>query len=125
MKIKAVVFDLDGVIVSTDTLHYRAWKRLADELGIYFDKTINDRLRGVSRMESLAIVLEQSQIRYSDEQRKTFSERKNCYYLSLLEELTPVDILPQVVETLNLLRKRCILIAIASSSKNAKNILKK
>ena len=68
--IKAVLFDLDGVIVSTDHCHFRAWKRMADEEGIYFDEKINDRLRGVSRMASLEIVLERSPRAYSDAERR-------------------------------------------------------
>ena len=78
--IKAVIFDLDGVIVSTDDCHYEAWKKMADEEGIYFDKTINNRLRGVSRMESLEIVLERAAKEYSEEEKLQLAERKNGYY---------------------------------------------
>ena len=78
--IKAVIFDLDGVIVSTDDCHYEAWKKMADEEGIYFDKTINNRLRGVSRMESLEIVLERAEKEYSEEEKLQLAERKNGYY---------------------------------------------
>ena len=72
--IKAVLFDLDGVIVSTDNCHYKAWKRMADEEGIYFDEKINNRLRGVSRMESLAIVLERATKSYSDAEKAALAE---------------------------------------------------
>lgn len=122
--IKAVIFDLDGVIVSTDDCHYRAWKKMADEENIYFDREINNRLRGVSRMESLEIVLEKSEKEYSDEEKKALAERKNEYYKQLITELTPNDILPGVLERLNELKTNGIKIAIGSSSKNTPIILK-
>ena len=76
--IKAVIFDLDGVIVSTDECHYEAWKKVADEECIYFDKTINNRLRGVSRMESLEVVLERAERKYSEEEKLQLAERKDA-----------------------------------------------
>ena len=122
--IKAVIFDLDGVIVSTDDCHYEAWKKMADEEGIYFDKTINNRLRGVSRMESLEIVLERAEKEYSDEEKLQLAERKNGYYKEFITKLTPNDILPGAKENLEELRKNGIKIAIGSSSKNTPVILK-
>ena len=122
--IKAVIFDLDGVIVSTDDCHYEAWKKMADEEGIYFDKTINNRLRGVSRMESLEIVLERAVKEYSDEEKLQLAERKNGYYKEFITKLTPDDILPGAKENLEELRKNGIKIAIGSSSKNTPVILK-
>lgn len=122
--IKAVIFDLDGVIVSTDDCHYEAWKKMADEEGIYFDKTINNRLRGVSRMESLEIVLERAEKEYSEEEKVQLAERKNDYYKELITKLTPNDILPGAKENLEELRNNGIKIAIGSSSKNTPVILK-
>lgn len=122
--IKAVIFDLDGVIVSTDDCHYEAWKKMADEEGIYFDKTINNRLRGVSRMESLEIVLERAEKEYSEEEKVQLAERKNDYYKELITRLTPNDILPGAKENLEELRSKGIKIAIGSSSKNTPVILK-
>lgn len=122
--IKAVIFDLDGVIVSTDDCHYEAWKKMADEEGIYFDKIINNRLRGVSRMESLEIVLERAEKTYSDDEKIQLAERKNGYYKEFITKLTPNDILPGAKETLDELRSRGIKIAIGSSSKNTPVILK-
>jgi len=122
--IKAVIFDLDGVIVSTDDCHYEAWKKMADEEGIYFDKTINNRLRGVSRMESLEIVLERAEKEYSEEEKVQLAERKNGYYKEFITKLTPNDILPGAMENLEELRKNGIKIAIGSSSKNTPIILK-
>ena len=122
--IKAVIFDLDGVIVSTDDCHYEAWKKLADEEGIYFDRKINDRLRGVSRMASLEIVLERSEKAYTEEEKAELAERKNNYYREFIEKLTPNDILPGVMDNLEELKKNGIKIAIGSSSKNTPIILK-
>ena len=124
MKIQAVIFDLDGVIVSTDECHYRGWKKLADEEGIYFDRKINDRLRGVSRMESLEIVLEKAEKNYTEDEKIALAERKNNYYREYIEELTPANILPGVMKNLNELKENRIKIAIGSSSKNTPMILK-
>ncbi|MBR5044516.1 MAG: beta-phosphoglucomutase [Clostridia bacterium] len=123
--IKAVLFDLDGVIVSTDRCHYRAWKRMADEEGIYFDEKINDRLRGVSRMASLEIVLERASRSYTDDEKAALAARKNDYYRDLIRELTPSDILPGAMENLNELKENGILVAVGSSSKNTPLILRR
>ena len=74
MKFKGIIFDLDGVICFTDELHYLAWKKLSDRLGIYFDKEINNRLRGVSRMQSLEIILERSKTSYTQEEKELFAK---------------------------------------------------
>ncbi len=121
---KGFIFDLDGVIVSTDGLHYLAWKQMADKEGIYFDEKINNRLRGVSRMESLEIILERAQREYSNEEKQTLATYKNDIYKELLKSLTPADILPGVAETINELRARGYKLAIGSSSKNTPAILK-
>jgi len=122
--IKAVIFDLDGVIVSTDEYHYQAWKRLADEEGIPFTRHDNERLRGVSRMESLEIILEKAARTYSEEEKHAMAERKNDYYRASLAALSALDILPGVIGTLRELKRRGVKIAIGSSSKNAGPILK-
>ncbi|MGI6072226.1 MAG: beta-phosphoglucomutase [Lachnospiraceae bacterium] len=120
---KAVIFDLDGVICFTDKFHYKAWKALADRLGIYFDPVINNRLRGVSRMASLEIILERSDREYSEAQKQAFTEEKNNTYRELLKELSAEDLSEEVSATLNELRERGYKLAIGSSSKNAKFIL--
>ena len=84
MKYKGIIFDLDGVICSTDEYHYQAWKALADRLGIPFDRERNNLLRGVSRMQSLEIILEKSDKRYSEEEKNAFAEEKNRLYRELL-----------------------------------------
>ena len=124
MKIEAVIFDLDGVIVSTDECHYRAWKKTADEEGIYFDRKINDRLRGVSRMDSLEIVLERAERLYTDEEKVELAERKNNYYKEYINKLTKDDILSGVNENLAELKAKGIKVAIGSLSKNTPDILK-
>ena len=126
MNIKGLIFDLDGVIVFTDYFHYLAWKKIADELGIYFDETINNRLRGVSRMESLEIILERyNGVPLSDEQKKEFAEKKNNIYREYLKTMTRKDVSDEVRKTLAELRRRGFLLAIGSSSKNAKFILER
>jgi beta-phosphoglucomutase len=125
MSTKAVIFDLDGVIVSTDDYHYRAWKFMADEEGIHFDRDINERLRGVSRMESLEIILEKAEKTYTDQEKNEMAEKKNNLYRELLNELTPKDILPGVMKVLEDLKANNIKIAIGSSSKNTPMILAK
>lgn len=121
---KAVIFDLDGVIVSTDGFHYRAWKAMADKEGIYFDETINNRLRGVSRMESLEIILERATKSYTDEEKVAMATVKNDIYRESLVQLTPDDILPGVMDMLTTLRGMGVKLAIGSSSKNTPVILK-
>ena len=120
---KAVIFDLDGVICFTDKYHYQAWKALADRLGIYFDEIINNRLRGVSRMASLDIVLERAERAYSQEEKEAFAAEKNATYVELLQQMSPRDLSDEVRETLNALRAGGYKLAIGSSSKNTKLIL--
>jgi len=123
--IKAVIFDLDGVIVSTDEFHYQGWQRLADEEGIYFDRKINERLRGVSRLESLEIILERAVRKYNPKEKTEMADRKNKYYRDLLHTLAPDDVFPGVERMLKELNERGIKIAIGSSSKNTPFILEK
>lgn len=122
--IEAVIFDLDGVIVSTDALHYQAWKTIAHQEGIEFNQEINHRLRGVSRMESLEIILEKASKRYTDHEKLTLATLKNNLYVELLTHLSDKDILPGVMDVLDELKKKNIKIAIGSSSKNTPMILK-
>ena len=123
MDFKGIIFDLDGVICFTDKYHYKAWKELADKLGIYFDEKINDRLRGVSRAESLEIILEKSDKTYTAEEKAGFAEEKNNLYRRLLGGMSPEDISAEVRETLEMLRGKGVKLAIGSSSKNTPLIL--
>ena len=122
---KGIIFDLDGVICHTDDYHYRAWKNLADSLGIYFDEKINNRLRGVSRMESLDIILEKADKSYSQDEKEVFANEKNKLYKCLLEEMSEKDLDIKVKSSLDALKIKGYKLAIGSSSKNAKLILKK
>lgn len=125
MNFKGIIFDLDGVICTTDEYHYLAWKKMADSLGIYFDKTINNRLRGVSRMESLEIILERYEGPELSEERKTeLATMKNDIYRDSLNQMSPADLPAEVKQTLNEMRDRGLKLAIGSSSKNAPFILK-
>lgn len=123
--IRAVIFDLDGVLVSTDEMHYRAWKQLADAEGIPFDRTINHRLRGVSRMESLEIILERARRTYSPEQKAALADAKNARYRELLSTLTPADALPGAAVITAALKERGVKIAVGSSSRNTSLILER
>lgn len=122
---KGVIFDLDGVLCHTDRFHYRAWKKVADEIGVPFDETVNRRLRGVSRRESLEIILEKSGETFSEERKEQIAEEKNEYCRTLLAEMTPADMEPPVREMLQELRARGIRIAVGSSSKNALFIMER
>ena len=123
MKYRAVIFDLHGVICHTDKYHYQAWKKVADELGIYFDELINNRLRGVSRMESFDIILERYEGEMSLEEKIHWTEKKNDIYKELLKNMSPEDLTDEVKQTLDALRERGLKLAIGSSSKNAGFIL--
>lgn len=125
MKYQAVIFDLDGVICFTDKYHYLAWKKIADELGIYFDEKMNNRLRGVSRMESLEIILESYDKELSGGEKLALAEKKNKNYRELLGKMTREDLSTEVKETLDRLKEEGLLLSIGSSSKNAKFILER
>lgn len=123
---KAFIFDLDGVLVFTDKFHYRAWKQVAEELGIYFDEKINQRLRGVSRMDSLEIILEKYEGKpLSMQEKEALADKKNAIYRELLSTMSPVDVAQEVREILEELHRRGYVLALGSSSKNAKYILEK
>lgn len=122
--IKGVIFDLDGVLVSTDQLHFKAWKRLAEEIGIP-GYTIEDnvRQRGVSRMDSLEILLEKSERIYTPEKKESLADRKNQYYQELLSESGENILLPGAIKILDLLKQRKVKVAVGSSSRNAPQII--
>jgi beta-phosphoglucomutase len=125
MQYQAVIFDLDGVICFTDEYHYLAWKALADKLRIPFDRTVNNRLRGVSRMASLEIVLEAyNGPALSEEEKQALAEEKNNIYRESLKLMSTADLSAEVKETLDELRARGYLLAIGSSSKNTPFILR-
>jgi beta-phosphoglucomutase len=121
--IRGIIFDLDGVLTDTSEYHYLAWKRLADEEGIPFDREVNEALRGVSRRDSLMILLGGRQA--TEKEIQEMMERKNGYYQAFLEGVTPRDLLPGARELLEELRSAGIKIAIGSASKNTRTVLRK
>lgn len=123
VKYKGVIFDLDGVITDTAEYHYLAWKKLADELNIHFDREINENLKGISRIESLEIILKKSDKFFSEEEKHYLADKKNEYYKEMIKRMTPEDLLPGVVDLIRELKDRGIKIAVASVSKNAKTVL--
>jgi len=125
MKCKACIFDLDGVIVDTARFHFLAWKRLADDLNINFTEENNELLKGVSRTDSLDIILKLGNVELSQEKKDEFCTLKNEWFLDFVNNMTREDILEGVEAFLNLLKKNKILIALGSSSKNAQTILRK
>ena len=125
MKYKGIIFDLDGVICSTDEYHYQAWKALADRLDIPFDRERNNLLRGVSRIQSLEIILEKSNKSFSDEEKAALAEEKNTLYRKLLAQMSPADLSEKVRSTLDTLRRTDLKLAIGSSSKNTPFILER
>lgn len=124
-KYDGILFDLDGVICRTDQYHYLAWKKLADGLGIPFDEQVNERLRGVSRMESLEIILRHGGKICSEREKEELAEEKNRDYVRLLRKMTPSDVSSDVKETMDALKKAGCRLAIGSSSKNARYILER
>jgi len=124
-NIKGIIFDLDGVLVFTDHYHYLAWKEMADSINCYFDEIINNKLRGVSRMASLDIILKNYKgIPFTKEQKEELAFKKNEIYKKLLNKMSPADVTKDVRDTLIELRKRGYKLSLGSSSKNAKFILK-
>lgn len=125
--LKAVIFDLDGVITDSAKYHYLAWKELADELGIEFDEAYNEKLKGVSRMESLELILMNGNVqdKYTPEEKNSMAEKKNDNYKELIKQITPADVLPGIKAFLEEIKKEEIKTAIASVSRNAFFIIDK
>src|SRR5882672_8088869 len=120
---KACIFDLDGVIVDTAKYHYLAWKRLAAELGINLTEEVNERLKGVSRMESLSIILGMKGLVLSTSERESLADKKNKWFIEYIHAMTAEEIFPGVKELLKQIRSQNIKIGLASSSKNAIAVL--
>ncbi len=125
MNKKAIIFDLDGVIVDTAKYHYLAWKNLADELGFNFTKVQNEQLKGVSRVKSLEILLDIGKIDLSDEKKQLLLDEKNKEYLEYVNQMTTDEILPGINQLLDSLDDHNVKYALGSASKNAPLILKK
>jgi beta-phosphoglucomutase len=121
VTIRAFTFDLDGVLTDTAEYHYRAWKRLADEEDLPFTREDNEHLRGVSRRDSLMLILKGRP--YPEDQLQEMMERKNRYYLEFIKEVSPHDLLPGAKELLEELRAAGYMTALGSASKNAGEVL--
>ncbi len=124
--IKAVLFDLDGVLVSTDEYHYRSWVKISKEEGFdFFNHEFNNKFRGVARMECIEIITKASGKIYTPEQKQELADRKNKYFVESLETVTAEALLPGSLATLQELKKRGIKTAVASNSRNATTIIKR
>jgi beta-phosphoglucomutase len=121
--IKACIFDLDGVIVDTAHYHFLAWKRLANELGIEFTTDDNERLKGVSRMRSMEIIMELGDVKLSPHEKEQLANKKNTWFVDYVERMAPEEIFPGVKSLIHGLKEKGIKIGLASSSKNAKTVL--
>ncbi|WP_420322100.1 beta-phosphoglucomutase [Flagellimonas sp.] len=121
--IKGFIFDLDGVITDTAELHFEAWKTLADENGWDFDREINDQLRGISRLDSMQVILDHNGISLDEIAKADLANQKNEIYVKSLDEMTPADYLPGAKELLTHLRTEGFAVALGSSSKNAEKVL--
>lgn len=121
--IRAVIFDLDGVLVTTDECHYQAWKKMADEQNIPFSREINEQLRGVSRMDCVDIILKSAARAYTDAEKLALATRKNDLYIALISQLNAGAILPGALDTVRALKNAGIKVAVGSASKNTPLIL--
>src|ERR1044071_8054061 len=121
--IKAAIFDLDGVIVDTAHYHFLAWQRLAKELGVDLTEKINEKLKGVSRLQSLQIILDLGKIEIDKEKKESLAERKNEWFCEYINSMKPEEIFPGVKQLITAIRKKGIKIALASSSKNAPRVI--
>jgi beta-phosphoglucomutase len=122
--IKACIFDLDGVIVDTAKYHYLAWQRLAKELGVSFTLEDNERLKGVSRIRSLEIILEIGGLQFSEAQKEEMATRKNQWFVDYVNAMKPEEIYPGVHQLLQALKAKGIKVGLASSSKNAPAVIR-
>lgn len=124
-ELKAVIFDLDGVIANTARFHYQAWKKLASGIGINLTYEFNENLKGVGRMESLDLMLALTEKDYSNEEKIWLANKKNRYYLEFVSRMTPSDLLPGVVKCFEVIKDNNIKIVLASASKNSLDVIKR
>lgn len=121
LEVKGIIFDLDGVLTNTSEYHYRGWQRLADELGLPFDRQRNEALRGVLRRQSLELILDGRPA--AEEQMQAWMARKNRYYVEFIQQMTPAGVLPGALELLEELRQAGIKVGIGSASENTRTVL--
>ena len=125
--IKGLIFDLDGVITDTAEYHYLAWKSLAEKIGIEIDRAFNEQLKGISRMESLELILQHGNKSeaYTLEEKEKLAAQKNEEYKEYIKQVTPADLLPGIAELLRDAREQGIKMSLASASKNAPEIMQR
>lgn len=125
--IKGFVFDLDGVITDTSVFHSQAWHQVADKVGAPWSKELEDGLKGISRMDSLEMILKAGNLqdKYTDDQKVDLATEKNTNYLKLVDQMTPANILPGIKEFLDEIKDGGYLLSLASASKNAPKVLQK
>lgn len=124
-QLQLAIFDLDGVICDTAKYHYLAWKRLAQELGFDFTEKDNERLKGVSRMRSLEILLEVGGLEKTEEEKAKLAEKKNTWYVEYILQMDSSELLPGVLDFLEELKENEVKLALGSASKNARTILQR
>ncbi|MBO0331744.1 beta-phosphoglucomutase [[Muricauda] lutisoli] len=122
--IKGFIFDLDGVITDTAELHYAAWKKLSDDMGWQFDRELNEKLRGISRMDSIKVIMDHNGVSLDEDTVIDLATKKNDIYVESLDDMTPEDYLPGARELLTHLRSEGFSVALGSASKNANKVLK-
>ncbi|SDK57141.1 beta-phosphoglucomutase [Sediminibacillus albus] len=124
-KIEAIIYDLDGVITDTAEYHFLAWKTLADELHIPFDRAFNEQLKGLSRIDSLNLILEQGSKSYTEKEKEQLAAKKNEHYQTLIRKISPDDLLPGVEAFMKEVKQAGIKTGLASASKNAQTVIQK
>ncbi|MFZ6657352.1 beta-phosphoglucomutase [Undibacterium sp. TJN19] len=122
---RAVIFDLDGVLTDTAHYHYLAWKQIADEVGAFFDETVNEQLKGVDRMGSLNLILAASGKHFTEDEKLDLAVKKNLHYQQLIAHISPDDLLPGAALALQAIRDAGLKTALASVSKNAQAVIEK
>src|SRR5258706_6500859 len=122
-EMRGAIFDLDGVIVDTAKYHYLAWRRLAQKLGFDFSEADNERLKGVSRVRSLEILLELGGVTASEAEREAMATEKNGWYVEYISKMDPSELLPGAVDYIRFIKRHGVKVSLGSASKNAKMIL--
>ncbi|WP_074601266.1 beta-phosphoglucomutase [Sediminibacillus halophilus] len=125
MQIEAIIYDLDGVITDTAEYHFLAWKALADELDIPFDRSFNEQLKGLSRVDSLELILQQSNQTYSEEEKQRLAAKKNEHYQELIQKISQEDLLPGIESFMKEAKQAGIKTGLASASKNAQTVIER
>jgi len=124
-EIKACIFDMDGVLVSTETYHFKAWKRLAETIGISIDEEFNEKLKGVSRKVCIDLICKHGGVEKTQEEKDVLAAQKNEWFLEYVQEIGPQDVLPGVITFIEKLHEEGIKLAVGSASKNAPFLLEK